>query len=154
MVQMLDAVRLELSSQLLEFWAQFKEPIKIRNTRETAKSTCKAVRENAGATDGFYWLTLGTNSTYVAQCDMSTDGGGWTLMYANYAREASSATWALSWDTTINIGKRFGSTPTDDGFLMPLKYWNTFNTVRMVSDASGVSVNNFSLSRNGRYELT
>ena len=139
----------------LEFWAQFKEPATIRNTRAEAKPTCKEVKDADGAApDGFYWLTLGTNSTYVVQCDMSTDGGGWTLMYANYAREASSGTWALSWDTTINIGKRFGNSPTKDGFLMPLKYWNTFNTVRATSDASGsILLNNFSLAA-GTYALT
>jgi hypothetical protein len=109
---------------------------------------------DGAASDGFYWLTLGTNSTYVVQCDMSTDGGGWTLMYANYAREASSATWALSWDTTINIGKRFGNTPTSDGFSMPLKHWNTFNTVRVTSDASGsILLNNFRLDQNNQYQL-
>ena len=139
----------------LEFWGLFRRPPQIYNTRDEAGADCKEIRNRRDdAPNGFYWVTLGTNQRFVVECDMSTDGGGWTKMYSNNASEASSNEWALSWDTVVNIGKRHGATPAEGNYLMPLKYWNHFGTMRIHSDRSGSLVlNNFSLS-GGDYKLT
>ena len=138
----------------LEFWGKFKRPAVIRNNRNEAAADCKAIKdEQPGAVNGFYWLTLGSNSSYVVECDMSTDGGGWTKLYANFSSEASSSAWALSWDTVINLGKSFGVQAAEGNFLMPMKYWSRFNLARFTSATSGsILLNGFSV-QGGNYNL-
>ena len=83
-----------LQTDTLEFWGKFKRPAKLRNKREEALATCKEIRDNdTTAISGYYWLHFGTNGTYAVECDMSTDGGGWTKIYGNYSGEASSTAW-------------------------------------------------------------
>jgi hypothetical protein len=48
-------------------------------SEECAGSTCLELLEAGNTEDGAYWLTLPSGAAAGVWCDMTTDGGGWTL---------------------------------------------------------------------------
>lgn len=66
----------------------------IGATRSSAGPSCKAILDGGDSTgSGLYWLDNGSGDprfAYQAWCDMSIDGGGWTLVVRSVQANTSS----------------------------------------------------------------
>jgi len=130
-------------------------PIVIVNTggyRTWGDGTCagscyaymnpSAPYEYSGDTgDGVYIIDIG-GDTLAVRCDMTTDGGGWTmvLLNSNFAGPMD-----VNWYDTVNTNNIRGSIAgsLDDGFdqWLGVKYWNSIGTtLRVEAGASSTSM--------------
>ncbi|MCB9745800.1 MAG: hypothetical protein H6740_24710 [Alphaproteobacteria bacterium] len=88
---------------------------------------CAAIlADQSSASDGLYWLNGATNGDFEAWCDMSTDGGGWTLIGSvvneYHTQGANNRSWGsyAVWTDTTTFGSISGSDTTDykgEGFV-------------------------------------
>ena len=143
-------------SKSLIFWGRFKTVEPPANEPADAQYYCKGIkRANPNASDGIYWIDPdgeGGEEPMKARCDMS--GGGWTLIFANYAAQSAEGSWALSWDQTINTGLNTEAPADGLNYLMPLKYWAKLDNAQFRSAASGsINLSNFSLNANDKYKM-
>jgi len=139
----------------MSWWGKFERPLQTLNSRDEAAADCRAILQADGdARSGIYWVTLGSRDRFRVECDMETDGGGWTRVYSTYEGEAAAGAWALTWDTVVNLGLRHNAPPSRGNYLLPLRYWNHFGRVRLTSATSGsILLDDFSLDQNNSYRL-
>jgi hypothetical protein len=57
---------------------------------ETAAFSCKTLKDSGVTVSGLYWVNPSGDTPVRTWCDMTTDGGGWTLVSHAYSGEVST----------------------------------------------------------------
>ena len=94
--------------------------------------SCKAIKmANPSAKDGVYTIDPdgeGSEKPFKVYCDMTTDGGGWTLVWSNLRGGSGKYETGMKWNTAINtkplVKGRLGDALDKFQVFIGLKYWN------------------------------
>ena len=92
-------------------------------SQDNPANSAKEIKDNvAGATSGLFYITVTGQGAVQVYCDMSKNGGGWTMVYATHHANSHNHYWPSS-NTYVacNFDPRASGTANTEGNL-PNKY--------------------------------
>ena len=92
-------------------------------SQDNPANSAKEIKDNvAGAASGLFYITVSGQGAVQVYCDMSKNGGGWTMVYATHHANSHNHYWPSS-NTYVacNFDPRDSSTANTEGNL-PNKY--------------------------------
>lgn len=102
---------------------------KISSEFKTLANSCKALREFGYDTDGIYTIYPESGVEFDVYCDMTTDGGGWTLVWSHLIDTDNYPAVSLKWTDAINTTPRVSTSLSADKLSFEvytgLKFWKS-----------------------------
>lgn len=98
-------------------------------SKNNPAASCAALNAaRPGLPNGIYWLKPSTSAVpFEAYCEMTAEGGGWTLVWSNLRGGRGKPFTEIQWKTAINTPPRYSGTPSADleTFIVytGLKHW-------------------------------
>ena len=101
-------------------WKNVSEPAK--GTQANPGNSAKEIYDAGSTSSGLYYLTVSGQGAVQVYCDMSKNGGGWTMVYATHHANSHNHYWPSS-NTYVacNFDPRASGTANTEGNL-PNKY--------------------------------
>ena len=101
-------------------WKNVSEPAK--GTQANPGNSAKEIYDAGSTSSGLYYITVSGQGSVQVYCDMSKNGGGWTMVYATHHANSHNHYWPSS-NTYVacNFDPRASGTANTEGNL-PNKY--------------------------------